>query len=226
MPRNKLRELIVTRIQAGESKSKIDRDMGVHINTVKYARNVYQERGTTDNARRPGQPIQEKRRSIKDAVAGTIERDPNVSLRALSRDFDVPLSTMKRLVNQDLGLKSLVKVKAQQLTPLQHVKRLTQCKVMLNRLKGPDAGKILVFPMKKTFILSSTTIAGTAAQLLPMPKLLSQVTGSKEGPNFRKRPCSLDLLGVMGQPFREFGLKAILTGPGTGHSLRTRSFPS
>ena len=154
MAPNKLRQIIVERIEAGEAKTDIARAMGVHINTVKYAWKVYQERGTTDNAPRPGQPIHNVRRSIKDDVATRIKQNPNVSIRALAREFETPEATMRRLVKEDLGLKSLAKVKVQQLTPAQREKRLEMCRLMLSKLKREAAGKILIFSDEKDFHLT------------------------------------------------------------------------
>eukprot|EP00095_Tigriopus_kingsejongensis_P009934 maker-scaffold1000_size72005-snap-gene-0.6 protein:Tk09934 transcript:maker-scaffold1000_size72005-snap-gene-0.6-mRNA-1 annotation:"histone-lysine n-methyltransferase setmar" len=48
MPRNKLREIIVERIQAGERFIKIAADLGVNVNTIYKANNAFKTHGTTD----------------------------------------------------------------------------------------------------------------------------------------------------------------------------------
>ena len=82
---------------------------------------------TTDDAPRPGQPIDDVHKSIEEKVAACIDADPNVSFCALCREFNLPLMTMRREVKTDLSLKSLAKPKSQQLTPLQRQKRRIQC---------------------------------------------------------------------------------------------------
>ncbi len=116
---NKLHQIIVAWIKLGKSKAAIARSMGIHITTVRYAWKMYQERGHTHDAPRPGQPICEVLRSIKEDVTTRIEQDPNVSIRALGREFGVAEATMRMMLKTDLGLKSLVKNKIQQLTPHQ-----------------------------------------------------------------------------------------------------------
>ncbi len=63
--------------------------MGVHVNTVHKAWRAYQERGTTNDSPRTGRPLGETRRSIVESVRERVDKDPNVSIRALAREFGV-----------------------------------------------------------------------------------------------------------------------------------------
>ena len=50
MAPDKLRQIVIAHIKAGESKAAIARAMGIHINTVCKAWKAYQNRGTTNTA--------------------------------------------------------------------------------------------------------------------------------------------------------------------------------
>ncbi len=86
-------------------------------------------------------------------VAQQIEEDPNTSVRALARETGVSLGTMSKIVREDLGMRSYAIVKRQRLPPEARRKRLERCGALINRLKGPDAGAILLFQDEKYFTL-------------------------------------------------------------------------
>ena len=201
MPPNKLRQKIVARLEAGEGKSAVAKSMDIHLSTVKYAWKVYKERGDTDDAPRLGPAIGEARRAIKEDVRARIDQDPNVSIRALAREFMMAEATMRRLVKVDLELKSLAKSKIQQLTPMQREKRLKMCKIMLNRMKRKDAGKILVFSDEKDFHLTKhhnrrndRTIASSAKAVEPTNRFVGR-------PKFPQKAMFFGFVGSDGTAF-------------------------
>ena len=110
---------------------------------------AYQDRGTTNNAPRPGRSKSDRHTFIVDDVCTRINANPNVSIRGLAREFEVPVMTMHRLVKEDLGLKSLTVVQVQQLTPARRAKRLELCRGMLNKLRREAACKVLVLSDEK-----------------------------------------------------------------------------
>ena len=208
MSPNKLRQIIVARLEAGESKTAVAKAMGVHINTVRYAWKVYKKRGHTDNIPSPGQTISEARRSVKEDVAARIEQDPNVSIRALGREFGVAEATMRRVVKKDLGLKSLAKPKIQQLTPTQREKRLIMCRLMLNRMKGMT--KPLIFSDEKDFLLTKhhnrrneRTIASSSKDVDPSNRFVGR-------PKFPQKAMFFGFVGSDGKSFPGVWIKGTL----------------
>ncbi len=149
--RNVLREKIVARIQAGESKASIARGLKVNVQSVYKAWKAYKDRGTTDYMRKQPRVKPVRTESLVLAVKENIEANPEVSIRKLARDHKVPESTMRNLVKDDLGLKSLATLKTQQLTPRQRQGRTEKGRVILSLLKGSAAGKVLVFSDEKDF---------------------------------------------------------------------------
>ncbi len=199
--------------------------MGVHINTVRYALKVYQEHGTTDNSPRSGPAVGEARRLIRKNVDNRIKGNPNISIRALAREFRMAQTMRRRLVKEDLGMKSLAKPKIQQLTPVQRQKRLDMCKFMLNRPQREDTGKILVFSDKKDFhlikhhnrrndriIASSAKAVDSANRFMGRPKL----------------PQKAMLFGFVGSDRKAFPgvwVKSILDAAGYKSILIRKVFP-
>ena len=192
MARNKSREIIIVCIKSGKTKSAIAKSMGVHINTVNYTWKVYLERGTTDNAPNPSRPISKEHKDIKEAISSRVKADPNVSVRGLSREFGMARMTMRRLVKEDLGLKSLAKVKCQQLTAPQRLKRETMCKKMLNMMKREVKGKVLVFLDEKDFHLTKHhnccndhTLAPNTKSVSPANRFIGRAKFPKKAMFFR-----------------------------------------
>ncbi len=184
MAPNKLREIIVARVLAGERKSDIARAMKIHSNTVYNAWRDYQVRGTTDKSPMSGRPISEDRKVIEESVRTRVEEDPNVSIRALSRELNVPDRTMRRIL-KSLGLKSLAVVRVQQLTPDQRRKRLEMSKVMLNRIK--KSHKPLVFCDEKDFHLNKHLNCRNCRTIAPDVKSVDPVNRYQGRPKFPKK---------------------------------------
>ncbi len=151
---NKLRQIIIMRIKATERKSNIAKALRIARSTVYKAVEAYNMQGPTDYITKPGRPVTKDKEDLIKAVRAEVNKNPNQSIRNLARTFNVSAMTMKMLVNNDLGLKSLAVVQVQQLTPLQRQRRLEMCTAMINELKGKSAGKILVFSDEKDFHLS------------------------------------------------------------------------
>ena len=69
MAPNKLREIIVARINAGESVTTISKDLNISRNAVYKAKKAYEEHGTTDYLPRSGRPTKEGKEDLMEAVS-------------------------------------------------------------------------------------------------------------------------------------------------------------
>ncbi len=213
MSPNKLRQIIVTRIEAGESKAAVARSIGVHINTVYKAWNAYKVRGTTNDAPRTGRPVSEVRKSMNKSVGDRVDEDPNVSIRGLAREFQVAQTTMRRVVREDLGLKYLSVLQVQQLTPLQREKRLTMSKAMLNRLKRDDINKILCFSDEKDFHLNKHLNRRNHRTMAPSAKDVDPANRYQGRPKFPKKAMFFGYVGSDGTAFPGLWIEGTLDGP-------------
>ncbi len=62
MAPNKLRQMIILQIEAGETKSDIAKALGINRSTVYKAIEAYKKHGMTDYLAHPGRPIMMTRR--------------------------------------------------------------------------------------------------------------------------------------------------------------------
>ncbi len=154
MAPNKLCEIIIVHIEAGESKSSIAKALNINCSTIYKAIKAYKEHGTTDYIKPSGRPVKDDKNALIETVRTEIDANPNQSMRNLSRMFNVPESSMRSIVRMDLGLKSLVVLQVQQLMPFHQEKCLKMAWVMLNKLKKEVAGKVLIFSNENDFHLN------------------------------------------------------------------------
>ncbi len=135
-------------LDSGMSVSDVARQTGTSRPTVYAVRDHGVERRSSyqrqNSARTPG---------LVEQVAHMVEEEPNTSIRALARETGASERTMRRLVSEDLNMRSYVVQQRQKLTPEVRQKRKERCAALVNRLKGPDAGKIILFQDEKWFTL-------------------------------------------------------------------------
>ena len=141
-----------------------------------------------------------------------MEADPNVSVRGLSREFGMARMMRRRLVKEDLGLKSLAKVKCQQLTAPQRLKRETMCKKMLNMMKREVKGKVLVFLDEKDFHLTKHHNCCNDHTLAPNTKSVSPANRFIGRAKFPKKAMFFGYVGSDGKAFLGIWLKGTLNG--------------
>ncbi len=181
MAPNKVCELVVARILAGTSQVDVAKSMGIPLSTIKSHWRLYKERGSTDDPPRTARPRSACTEDFATQVNTVIQDNPNTSIRALARQFNVSEYTMRTVVKKDLGLKSLAVVRAQQLTPAQRDGRRTKGRIILNKLKSDAAGKIIVYSDEKDFHVdkyvnrrNSRTIARSAKDVEPSNRFVGR----------------------------------------------------
>jgi hypothetical protein len=94
---------------------------------------------------------------------------------------------MEKLVNEDLGLEKLAKVKVQELKHNYQKNRLDMCPIMLNMLKSKATRKVLILSYMKDFpltyhlnksnnhtVLSTAKVMDTANSYMGHPKFLQE----------------------------------------------------
>ena len=213
MSSNKLCQIINARIKSGKSKASIARSMGIHINTVYKAWRAYKEQGTTNDALRTGRPVGEVRRAMIESVKGIVKENPNRLIRGLARELTVSPTTMRRVVREDLGLKSLAVIQVQQLTPLQIEKRLLMATHMLNRIKGADFCKNLIVSDEKDFHLNKHLNRRNHRTLAPSTKDVEPRNRYQGRPKFPKKAMFFGYVGSDGTAFPGLWIEGTLDGP-------------
>ena len=83
----------------------------------------YNTLGTTTDKPKTSGPCTVRTKQKVEEVRAAIKENPSTGFQKLSRDHDVPKATMRRLVKEDLGYKSLSKTPVQALTVRNHETR-------------------------------------------------------------------------------------------------------
>ncbi len=158
-------------------------------------------------------------------VKGKMDDDPNTSIRQLGREFSVPEKTMRRVVKENLRLKSLAVVRMQQLTPQQRRKGLSMCKRMLNMVKGPAAGKICVFSDEKDFHLSKHVNRRNDRVIGACAKAVTPKNTFAGRPKFPKKAMFFGFIGTNGKAFPGVWIQGSMDGAMNKQILARRVFP-
>lgn len=97
----------------------------------------------------PHRPVRET--AFVEDVKGIVEDNPRKSMRAIAREKGVSDSTVRRVVHDDLGLKSYALRRAQFLTEAHVEKRLVRSSSLLNDMKHETSGYLRFFSDEKIF---------------------------------------------------------------------------
>ena len=101
---------------------------------------------------RSGRPRSVRTPALKNKVRCRISRNPRRSIRKMAREFSVNHETMRKLVVEDLGLKSFKRKKVHHLNPSIRTKRLVRSKALLQRF-APGAQDQILFSDEKIFTI-------------------------------------------------------------------------
>ena len=92
----------------------------------------YNETGSVLDKQRSGRPRSIRTPGLKNSVRCRIFRNPRWSMRKMAREFKVNHETMRKLVSEDLGMRSFKRSKVHHLNDSIRAKRLTRCKGSLS----------------------------------------------------------------------------------------------
>ena len=138
--------------RAGKSCPEIIRSTGYPKSTVYRIVAKFDSEGTVD--RKIHKPRKDRKRT-KTFLAGlkrSLKADPTQSMAKLAKKRNVSDRTIRRAVNEDLGMKSYVRRPRNLLTARSKALRLERCPVLLNHLKN-KGGCVRIFIDEKKFIV-------------------------------------------------------------------------
>jgi len=190
------RKLTARQLRAGYSVTDICRSLNVSRSYVfKVKKLVEQDQDLT--VVRKGGPKKKMRTSRKvAAVAADIARNPRKSIRRLAIDHKMGKTTMSRLVQQDLNMKSRVVQSRPILTDSAKEKRRKRASQLLNRIKKEDSSKVRIFSDEKLFTVDATTNRRNSRYLSDLP--VDKVDPEIRITPFSKAPLKTMVLGVVG----------------------------
>ena len=149
------RRMIVRALARGEAPTAIASSLGVGKSTAYRMREkMKNHRDEGDNEDIVRRKPHERHRPVRtpelvESVRQTVAEDPSTGISSLARDSEISRRTMQRVVHEDLGMKSYRMDQRQFLSNTARERRKNRSAAILNRLKGSDAGKIIVFSDEK-----------------------------------------------------------------------------
>ncbi len=100
--------------------------------------------------------------AVREAVASKKQK---ATIRGLAREFDMDRSTMRRLIHDNLGLKSYKRTPRQALKPADKKQRVARAKVLLSKLKHKPPGVVILHEDETPFSLGEIVSGETGYYL-------------------------------------------------------------
>ena len=130
------RQLIVEKLRAGHTNYKIATALHVHRSTVKRVKDRLEERGSVKRLPGQGRKKMQLTEGNVTQVKAIIDEEPRQSIRKLAKDFEMPETSMRGLINDELCYKSRAIQTKNCITLTQKDMRKKRCKVLLNWMKA------------------------------------------------------------------------------------------
>ena len=103
----------------------------------------FTETGTTEDRPRSGRPRLQRTESIRQSVRHRLRRNPARSVRKLSKELNVPRTTLQRIVKRKVRVRPFKKYTVQFLTPDQKMRRKQRAEALLARFADEDVENFL-----------------------------------------------------------------------------------
>ena len=122
---------------------------------------------------RSGSPTSVSTRQLNKKISSQIARNWRRFIRKLARDFSVSHESVRKIVRNDLGLKSLKRHTVHHLTPALRQKRFQRSRKLLARL-AVGAENIILFSNEKTSTVEESHNSQNDRILAPSSKSISE----------------------------------------------------
>ena len=157
-----------------DSPTEISKRFGIVRKTVYSAKNIYEATGDFKKTVKGGAPRKVHTKQLVQNTKKKIDRNPIHSIQKMAKDASVSNTTMRRVIRDDLKMKSRAKEQWQTLIEVNRAKRVTCCKSILNWMKS-NPRKAIVFLMNKIGMLTCITITKTPDTWPKASQMLIQV---------------------------------------------------
>ena len=174
-PMAAIRSEIIGLFMAGKSQREILSDLKDElVNRQLVYRTIkrYKDKGSMLDRPRSGRPTSVSTPQLKKKIASRITRNRRRSIRKMARDFSVSHESVRKVVRNDLGLKSLKRHTVHHLTPALRQKRFQRSKKLLARLAVGAENNIL-FSDEKIFTIEEAHNSQNDRILAPSSKSIS-----------------------------------------------------
>lgn len=164
-----LSQKIYEPLEAGVCPVDIATAFGVSWETMYNVKRKYETTGSFNTAPRSRRPKTTQTEENIETVKATIEESLRQNICQMARELGINTSTVSRVVNEDLGMKSRAVISTQLLTEKLKEKCLNQCKILLNNIKK-RLTHVLVFSDEKLFYVDAISNTRTLRSIAVTPK--------------------------------------------------------
>lgn len=119
---------------------------------VYYTIQKLRDTGSIQDRKRTGRPRTVRTPELQKKIRRILKKNPQRSLNKLSQKLNISDRSLRRVVHEDLGLKTYKKRKHHGLNVAQRKKRVDRCRMLLRRFKKGDE-KSIVFSDEKLFVV-------------------------------------------------------------------------
>lgn len=153
-----LRSTVALLHRAGKSTHEIAATLKIGRRFVQRAVARFVETGSNQDRPRSGRPPSARTPQLKKKLQKKIQRNPERSMRKMALECGISERTVRRVVHQDLQLKSLRKQRVQLLSSQQRQARVERCRNLIPRAAAVGWDKIL-WSDEKIFTVQQATNA-------------------------------------------------------------------
>jgi transposase len=189
-----IRKRILKMLRADEAPTAIAKQLGVSRRRVYRVKQLFNETGDTKARHGGGRPRTSRTPAAIRAIKARIRRNPRQSMRKLSRDFRMADSTMRKVIKEDLGMRSRAVVARHFVSATQQVSRAERARSLLNWLKS-HGGLVHVFSDEKLFTIDAVLNRRNDRCIVSGP--VSDIPSDIRVAQHRKHPASIMVLGII-----------------------------
>ncbi len=144
-------QIVVDMVSCRMTVTEMSKVLGLSQKAIYGIKKQFKERGMIERKKGQGQKRSMQTKVIVNADKGRIKRNLVCTIRGMAKAMSLTLSTVDRIVHEDLGMKSRARRKKHLINNTTKAKRLTRSKVLLQHLK---AGTLpILFSDKKLFCI-------------------------------------------------------------------------
>ena len=123
-------------MQAGHSVRSVPKQLGVAIKTANSIMKCLKGTGTVSRKPIPGRTRHVRAKELVDILHKMVSRTPWRNMRKLAKDLDFSPKTIRRIINDDLGLESYTMQRRHLISAASKEKRLHMAQKILEEIRS------------------------------------------------------------------------------------------
>lgn len=181
-------------LRAGLTPTQIAKQLGISRCAIYKIKTKLKSTGTDSRKPGSGRPRSARTKDVIRKVKQRIKSNPVRSIRKMATDLHISRSSMQRLVQNDLKMKTRARVKVPLLTTAQQETRLHRSKALLKDVKHAARGRSILFSDEKIFTVDAISNRRNDRWIGNDPR---EVADHVKYANSTKHPASVMVFGLV-----------------------------